>query len=91
MTFGPRIHTSPTAPGGSSRSLTGSTTRSSIHGRGRPAERRRCSRGPSGSWSSGSSWTTPPVVSVSPYTPNSGQPKVRNAALSTGVVIGEAP
>ena len=34
---------------------------------------------------------TPPVVSVSPYTPNSGQANVRSAALSTGVVIGEAP
>ena len=71
--------------------MAGSTIRSSTHGSGRPAERSRCSRGPSGSWSSGSSWTTPPVVSVRPYTPNSGQRKVRSAALSTGVVIGEAP
>jgi hypothetical protein len=31
------------------------------------------------------------VVSVRPYTPNSGQRSVRSAAFSTGVVIGDAP
>ena len=43
-----------------------STMRSSTWEKGRPADRSRWARGPSGSWSSGMSDVMAPVVSVSP-------------------------
>ncbi len=65
--------------------------RSSTWEKGRPAERSRLDRGPSGSWSSGMSDVMAPVVSVSPYTWAKSHPSACMDFTRTSSLMGEAP